>query len=104
MLKKGDLVRFKHEHVKEMRSLGYRIKNKIMKIEQLMIFESWHKRKKRYSCMVVLDTIDDFGVAIHADTKSLSFYARPKCRKFKKDDMATQGRGRALTRKLLGLP
>jgi hypothetical protein len=43
---------------------------------------------------------DVTGCPIIAKTSSLAFYARPG----KKEKTTTQGHGRAITRKLLGLP
>jgi hypothetical protein len=98
MLKKGDLVRFRHWHLMEMRRLGWRIRDTIMRVVNLTPCETWSRRKKQYSCWAVMDDVT--GCPIIAKTSSLAFYARPG----KKEKTATQGHGRAITRKLLGLP
>jgi hypothetical protein len=98
MLKRLDLVRFKYEYLKQMRGLGYRLENRIMRIEKLLPYESWNKRRKQYSCIAVLDIVDnETGLPITADTRSLAFWSRPE------KETATQGHSRTLTRKLLGL-
>ena len=98
MLKRLDLVRFKYEYLKEMRSLGWRLENKIMRIEKLLPYEFWNKRKKKFTCVAILDIVDDStGLPVMADTRALVFWSRPEKEK------ATQGHGRTLTRKLLGL-